>query len=98
MKHITIYEINISWSEKTVIEGLKSLESGKMLFPFTSWPVKYLLNFLSNSKRDPAASGIWECHDCHEAVVIPGTDKNIHGEIVRIDPKTLNPNTEVIRF
>ena len=60
--------------------------------------VFYVLKNFQRSKRDPAASGIWECHDCHEAVVIPGTDKNIHGEIVRIDPKTLNPNTEVIRF
>ena len=54
---------------------------------------------------------IWECHDCHacppslslrrggrEGVVIPGLYKNIHGEIVKIDPKTLDPNTEVIRF
>jgi len=59
------------------------------------------------------------CHDCHacppslslrrggrEGVVIPGTYKNIHGEIVkacpersqRIDPKTLDPDTEVMRF
>jgi len=41
---------------------------------------------------------VWECHDCHEGVVIPGTYKNIHGEIVKIDPKTLDPDTEVIRF
>ena len=27
-----------------------------------------------------------------------GTYKNIYGEIVKIDPKTLDPNTEVIRF
>ena len=26
------------------------------------------------------------------------TYKNIHGETVKIDPKTLNPDTEVIRF
>jgi hypothetical protein len=26
------------------------------------------------------------------------TDKNIHGEIVIIDPKSLDPNTEVMRF
>ena len=41
---------------------------------------------------------IWECHDCHEGVVIPGLYKNIHREILKIDPKTLDPNTEVIRF
>jgi len=27
-----------------------------------------------------------------------GTYKNIHGETVEIDPKTLNQNTEVMRF
>ena len=41
---------------------------------------------------------IWECHDCHEGVVIPGTYKSIHGETVKIDPKNLDPNTEVMRF
>jgi four helix bundle protein len=41
---------------------------------------------------------VWECHDCHEGVVVPGTYKNIHGELVRIDPKNLDPNTEVMRF
>lgn len=41
---------------------------------------------------------IWECHDCHEGVVIPGEYKNIHGEIVKFDSKTLDPNTEVFRF
>ena len=38
------------------------------------------------------------CHDCHEGVVIPGTYKKIHGEIVKTDPKTLDPDTEVMRF
>jgi ribosomal protein L37AE/L43A len=60
--------------------------------------VCYALRGFSKSKKDPAASGIWECHDCHEGAVIPGTYKNIHGETVKIDPKTLDPNTEVIRF
>jgi hypothetical protein len=41
---------------------------------------------------------VWECHDCHEGVVIPATYKNIHGETVEIDPKILNQNTKVIRF
>ena len=41
---------------------------------------------------------IWECHDCHEGVVIPGTYMSIHGETVKIDPKNLDPNTEVMRF
>lgn len=41
---------------------------------------------------------VWECHDCHQGVVIPGIYKNIHGETVKIDPKILEPETEVIRF
>ena len=41
---------------------------------------------------------VWECHDCHKGVVIAGTYKNIHAEIVTIDPKSLDPNTEVMRF
>ena len=41
---------------------------------------------------------VWQCHDCHEGVVIPGTYKRIHGETVKIDPKNLDPNTEVMRF
>jgi hypothetical protein len=32
---------------------------------------------------------VWECHDCHQGAVIPGTYINIHGEIVKIDPKNL---------
>jgi hypothetical protein len=41
---------------------------------------------------------VWECHDCHEGVVIPGTYKNIHAETLKIDPKTLDPDTEVMRL
>ena len=41
---------------------------------------------------------VWECHDGHDGVVIPGTYKNMHAEIVTIDPKSLDPNTEVMRF
>jgi len=29
---------------------------------------------------------IWQCHDCHEGVVIPGIYINIHGETIKIDP------------
>jgi hypothetical protein len=29
---------------------------------------------------------VWECHDCHEGVVIPGTYNNIHGEIMKACP------------
>lgn len=43
-------------------------------------------------------SFVWEYHDCHKCVVIPGTYKNIRGEIVNIDPKSLDRDTEDIRF
>ena len=42
--------------------------------------------------------GIWECHDCHEREISPGTYKNNHGEIVKVGPKSLDPDTEVLRF
>ena len=41
---------------------------------------------------------IWERHDCHEGAVIPGTYINIHGEIVKIDSKNIDPDTEVMRL
>lgn len=41
---------------------------------------------------------VWECHDCHEGVVIPGPYTNIHGERVNIDPKNLDLDVEVMRF
>ena len=41
---------------------------------------------------------VWECHDGHDGVAIPGTYQNIHGKIVAIDPKSLNSETEVMRF
>jgi hypothetical protein len=41
---------------------------------------------------------VWECHDCHEGVVIPGIYINNHGETVKIDLKSLDPNTEVMCF
>ncbi len=41
---------------------------------------------------------IWECHDCHEGVVIPGPYTNIFGEKVHLSPKTIDPNTKVFRF
>jgi len=51
--------------------------------------------FFEIKKRHPF---VWECHDCHEGAVILGTYKNIHAEIVKIDPKSLDPDTEVMRF
>jgi hypothetical protein len=41
---------------------------------------------------------IWECHDCHEGVVIPGPYTNTYGEPMAIDPDKLSPDTEVFRF
>ena len=41
---------------------------------------------------------VWECHYCHEGVVIPATYKNNHGEIMKIDPKSLDPHIAVVRF
>ena len=51
--------------------------------------------FFDIKKRQPF---VWECHDCHDGVVIPSIYKNIHGETVKIDPNNLEPNTEVMRF
>jgi hypothetical protein len=41
---------------------------------------------------------IWECHTCHEGVVIPGKYVNSFGETVQIEVKNLDPNTPVFRF
>jgi len=41
---------------------------------------------------------IWECHDCHEGVVIPDPYTNSYGEQMTIDPEKLSPDTEVFRF
>jgi len=41
---------------------------------------------------------VWQCHDCHKGVVIPGTYINIHCKKVKIDPNNLDPNTEDMRF
>jgi hypothetical protein len=41
---------------------------------------------------------VWQCHDCPEGRVMPGIYINIHGETLKIDPKSLDPNTEVMRF
>jgi hypothetical protein len=34
----------------------------------------------------------------HQGVVTPGIYINIHGETVKLDPKSLGSNTEVMRF
>ncbi len=41
---------------------------------------------------------VWECHTCHEGVVVPDCYVNIHGEEVKIDLKTIDSDVEVIRF
>ena len=70
-------------------------------------PRRRILRFEKFFRIKKGQPFVWECpvcvqrtgrHDCHEGVVIPGTYKNIYGEIVKIDPKTLDPDTEVIRF
>ena len=61
-------------------------------------PRRRILRFERSFQIKKGQPFVWECHDCHEGVVIPGIYKNIHGKTVRIDPKTLDPNTEVVRF
>jgi hypothetical protein len=41
---------------------------------------------------------IWECHDCHQGVVIPGPHTNRYGEKVNVDPKIIDPEAKVFRF
>jgi hypothetical protein len=41
---------------------------------------------------------IWECHDCHEGVVIPAAYTNSYGEQMTIDPEKLSSDAEVFRF
>ena len=41
---------------------------------------------------------VWECHDSHQGVVIPDTYRNIHGETAKINSKSLDTHTEVMRF
>ena len=41
---------------------------------------------------------IWECHDCHERVVIPAAYTNSYGEQMTIDPEKLSSDAEVFRF
>ena len=41
---------------------------------------------------------VWNCHDCHQGVVVPETYINSHGEEVKIDPKNLQPNVKIVRF
>ena len=41
---------------------------------------------------------LWECHDCHEGVVIPAPYVDHHGHRVQIDPERIDPETPVYRF
>ena len=78
---------------------------------FKSQPVESAFGFIKNLAPLRSAIGmmekwnigfrlplVWECHDCHEGVIIPSSYKNIHGEIVKIYPENLDPNTKVMRF
>jgi len=69
-----------------------------ILWSYMVIPKRRILRFERFFNIKKSQPFVWECHDCHEGVIIPGTYKNIHGETVEIDPKTLNPNTEVICF
>jgi hypothetical protein len=61
-------------------------------------PRKRILRFERHFKIKKGQPFVWECHDCHEGIIIPAPYINIHGERMIIDKKTLDPNTEVIRF
>ena len=61
-------------------------------------PQRRILRFESFFDIKKGQPFVWECHDCHEGVVIPATYKNSHGEIMKIDPKSLDQNTVVVRF
>jgi len=47
---------------------------------------------------EPGGPLVWECHDCHEGVVVPAAYTNIHGEKVVLDPTKLPRNTRIARF
>jgi len=48
LKNSTVHRMNNPWIEKISTEDLKNSGFDKMLFPFISWPVKYLPTFHSN--------------------------------------------------
>ena len=41
---------------------------------------------------------VWECHDCHEGVVVPAKYRNSHGETVDLDPNNLPRDVVVLSF
>jgi hypothetical protein len=41
---------------------------------------------------------VWECHDCHEGVVIPGRYRSSYGQIVELNPRNLPSEVRVLRF
>ena len=41
---------------------------------------------------------VWECHDCHEGVVVPERYRNSYGETVVLDPNNLPQDVTVLRF
>ncbi len=61
-------------------------------------PAYFLIDFEKFFDIKKGHPFVWECNDCHQGVVIPGIYINIHGETIKIDPKSLDPNTEVMRF
>jgi len=61
-------------------------------------PRRRILNFERFFRIKKGQPFVWECHDCHEGVVIPDPYANMHGEKTKINPKDLDSNTEVICF
>jgi len=89
---------------KNINRDFKKLKVWQGAISFYVLPYKKFSRFPFELKK-VAANSIDAAHrisrnisDCHEGMVIPGTYKNIHGQVVKIDPKNLDPNTEVIRF
>lgn len=41
---------------------------------------------------------VWECHDCHEGLVVPGKYRNSNSETVDLDPLNLPKDILVLRF
>ena len=61
-------------------------------------PRRRILRFERFFEIEKGQPFVWQCHDSQEGVVIPYSYKNIHGEIVKIYPENLDPNTKVMRF
>ena len=61
-------------------------------------PRQRILRFERSLNIKKGGRFVWNCHDCHEGVVVPGYYINIHGEEVKIDSKNLETDIKVICF